>query len=182
MLILLAGCGAGTVATVTKPDDAIEPLVGIDFPNWPTVTPKPIPVDPNIFLFCRPPIPDYETKAKTHGPHFKPFIIIRVNPEAINTFKARKPLPVGSAVVKEKHDIDLASGPPHEYAAMIKREAGYDTAHGDWEYQYVVRGKPETITSGKLGSCIDCHANKADQDYLFRTYLPAAPPPANGIK
>lgn len=39
------------------------------------------------------------------------------------------------------------------YAAMIKREAGYDTKHGDWEYLYVTRGADSTIERGHLHNC-----------------------------
>ena len=59
-------------------------------------------------------------------------------------------------------------------AAMIKRESGYDPAHGDWEYRYDRRW-PEAdkgVVWGKLASCIDCHARGTD--YLFRPYLAPA--------
>jgi hypothetical protein len=182
ILILLTGCGMDAATTVTKPDDSPEQLVGFDFVSWPTATAEPIPVDFKAPEFCRAPITPGSDQAKAHGPHFKPAIVVRVNPEAIDPFKSHKSVPVGSTVVKEKHPSLDGKGPPQEYAAMIRREAGYDPAHGDWEYLYVVQGKPHVITRGKLGSCIDCHEGKKDQDYLFRTYLPAAPPPANGIK
>jgi hypothetical protein len=52
---------------------------------------------------------------------------------------------------------------------MVKREPGYDPAHGDWEYVYA--GADKAVTRGRLDSCIDCHFQVADKDYLFRTYL-----------
>lgn len=109
---------------------------------------------------------------KKHGPHYYSAILVRVNPTSFEAFKSGKaPLPVGTTVIKEKHNGMESKGPPNEYAAMVKREAGYDPAHGDWEYVYVVRGPEKKVTRGKLDSCIDCHANKAEQDYVFRTYL-----------
>jgi len=74
--------------------------------------------------------------------------------------------------VKVKHwDPDKS---PTAVAAMVKRDAGYDSAHGDWEYVYTTLGeKPET-QRGKLDTCITCHRIRAGQDYLFRTYFGTA--------
>jgi hypothetical protein len=81
-------------------------------------------------------------------------------------------MPVGAIVVKEKHHDPVVTGPPVEFGAMIKREPGYDPAHGDWEYLFVAMKPEKTVARGKLESCIDCHSNAKDKDYLFRTYLP----------
>jgi hypothetical protein len=110
---------------------------------------------------------------KRHGPHFEHFIVVRVNPGAMEEFKAvDKPLPVGTTIIKEKDTDALAKGPPAEYGAMIKREPGYDPEHGDWEYLYVVQNPEKKVTRGKLQTCIECHSHAKDRDYVFRTYLP----------
>ena len=95
---------------------------------------------------------------------------------------APPPLPVGTIIIKEKYDhIEDAKTrtKADAYAAMIKHEPGYDADHNDWEYVYIELDKPNTITGatcGKLDSCIDCHANRKQTDYVFRDYPLLAPP------
>ena len=149
----------------------------IDFARWPAATEKPVRVEPIVASFCRAPsqteLQARDAELKRHGPHYKPAIVVRTNPEAIGAFKlGDAPMPVGTTIVKEKHFFMLAKGPPAEYGAMIKREPGYDPAHGNWEYIYVVSQPEKAVTRGKLESCIDCHSHAKDKDYLFRTYLP----------
>lgn len=170
-LILLAGCGSMTEPTTPAP--TATPDGEPDFAGWPAVTDRPVLIDPQINVACAAaaaPAVSREQQ-KIHGPHFKPAIVVRVNPEAVEKFKARRPLPVGTTVVKEKHYDFGAATAPTEYTAMIKREAGYDPPHGDWEYLHVVRGPERTITRGRLESCIACHAGRKDHDHLFRDYL-----------
>jgi hypothetical protein len=155
---------------------APSPGVGIRFEYWPTATERPIPIDPAFFADCAPYTyvgQEQEAGRKRHGPHHAPSIVVRVNPEAIEAFRAGlAPLPAGTTVVKEKHPDLAAKNPPAEYGAMIKREPGYDAAHGDWEYVFVTRGAEKMVTRGRIESCIDCHAHVKEKDYLFRTYLP----------
>lgn len=172
-LVLLAGCGTTTEPTTPPTVPESEP----DFATWPAVTETPIAVDPQIAIACDAAGASREQKQKTHGPHLHPYIVVRVNPEAVEKFKARQPLPVGTTVVKEKHADRRAATAPTEYTAMVKREAGYDPPHGDWEYLHVVRGPQRTITRGRLESCISCHVGKKGSDHLFRDYLPPAPGP-----
>ena len=154
-----------------------SPSAEINFAHWPTATDTPYRVDPHIAAACAAApsaaqIQAREAERKRHGPHYRPAIIVRTNPEASAAFKAGAALPVGTTIVKEKRTDKLALGPPNEYGAMIKREPGYDPAHGDWEYLYVVLSPEKTVTRGRLESCIDCHSHAKEKDYLFRTYLP----------
>jgi hypothetical protein len=83
-------------------------------------------------------------------------------------------MPAGATVVKVKWWVE--EGEPHAYAAMIKREPGYDPAHGDWEYVYETFGEAAKVERGKLENCIACHKLAKDRDYLFRDYLNASAP------
>jgi len=156
-----------------------------DFAKWPTATKHPISVTPHVQYACGPGVNGVDVPGSTaqtrrwvmfggerrHGPHFRHYNIIRMNPDAEQEFKKLDaPLPVGTVVVKEKHDT-FPKGPPSEFGAMIKRESGYDVEHGDWEYVYVVRGPEEKVTRGRLATCIDCHSHVKHRDYVFRTYL-----------
>jgi hypothetical protein len=88
--------------------------------------------------------------------------------------------PMGSVLVK-KHRDRLSSAPGPVFI-MIKRDAGYFTAGGDWEY---VVTDPEGWISdrGALAACARCHA-EANSDWTFgppRSALgapPSAPPQA----
>jgi hypothetical protein len=169
---LAAGCGPTAAEPPAPPPDE-----GINFAGWPAATEQPHPVMPVSYSFCTAPSPqDPPARAVNpaeHGPHDRPAIVVRTSPEVIDLFRAgRSPLPVGAVVVKEKHDGPIASGPPAAYGAMVKREPGYDPAHGDWEYVYATERSEKSVTRGKLASCIECHARAKETDYLFRTYLP----------
>ena len=85
-------------------------------------------------------------------------------------------IPVGTTVLKEKLYLDKEGKElrPAHYAAMIKREPGYDAGNGNWEYVYAMKaesGPGWTVDRGKLATCTDCHRNAKSTDYLFRTYL-----------
>jgi hypothetical protein len=94
----------------------------------------------------------------------------------LRTAKASE-MPAGATIVKEKWDDERAKS-PIAYAAMIKREAGYDPKHGDWEYVYATLGEQGSIERGRMKTCIDCHATAEKRDYLFRNWLDAKAAPA----
>lgn len=177
-MVLVAGCGPVRVESTQPGGPTADDPVG-DFSGWPTATAKPYRIDAGLYFFCAPPTPErqkrLEAEQKRHGPHHRPSIVVRTNPAAIGAFRAGRPMPAGAVVVKEKHWGEEATGPPVEYAAMVKRDAGYDPDHGDWEYVHVVAQPERQVTRGRLESCINCHATMRDKDYLFRTYLQPAP-------
>jgi Cytochrome P460 len=97
------------------------------------------------------------------------------------------PFPEGSVIVKEKIEKPLdaqgfktnlekkienrSADLPSLYTIMIKREPGYNSEVGDWEFA-VASGKDGRIeASGKLESCQACHLEKRAQDFVFRSYL-----------
>jgi hypothetical protein len=158
-----------------------------DFTAWPSVTEKPYPVPPARLFYCRGPSPkeikEIEDEKKSRGPHSESAVIVRVNPVGRGAFLKGRTIPVGTIVVKEKHPHYMESQPPVAIAAMIKREAGYDVEHGDWEYYFEKNEKREEAKPerGKLRSCIDCHQSARAKDYLFRPYLkPEKAPDGDG--
>ncbi|MFI4861108.1 MAG: cytochrome P460 family protein [Phycisphaerales bacterium JB063] len=145
--------------------------------RWQATTPRPVWTPANAAALCRPVrIPE------NPGPHGQYAYWVRVNPEAEPAFTALQIMPVGSVVVKEKHEgpIEAQNAPsPVALGVMIKREPGYDTQHGDWEYAYIdldTQGNPTEVTRGKIATCIDCHTGRDRSDYLFRDYLQDAWP------
>ena len=93
--------------------------------------------------------------------------------------------PVGSVIVKEKEGQGYyfegtarTAKTRDGVGGMVKRPPGYDPAHGDWEYFYFE--DPSKIESGKISSCVQCHAGASKTDYVFGDWSrpglrPAAP-------
>jgi hypothetical protein len=128
------------------------------------MTDKPVDVNPSLAAMCAPAtVQQHELARKQFGPHALTSIHVYMNQSAAETFRqGAVPYLVGSVIVKEKLASRYAS---NGAGGMIKRPAGYDPEHGDWEYFYVDdSGKIET---GRISSCIQCHAGAAKQDYVF---------------
>jgi hypothetical protein len=173
LLVVVAGCQQPPAVPVAEAPSAGPqpvPQTGeeIEFSDWPTATDRPVNVFPQVARMCAAPSSAREIWAqgggpKRHGPHFKHWIVVRVNPGALEAFKAGdSPVPVGTVVVKEKHTKPRAEEPAAEYGAMIKREPGYDPQNGDWEYLYVVRRPEKQVARGRLSSCVECHAHASE--------------------
>lgn len=76
------------------------------------------------------------------------------------------PYPDGSIVIKE------AYRPNRDYVGLIaimRKKAGADPEHNDWEFIEYTRNAPDTefrvIASGRI--CWGCHARVEDIDYVF---------------
>jgi hypothetical protein len=71
-------------------------------------------------------------------------------------------MPVGAIVVKENYtpDSTLAA------TTVMYKVSGYDPEAGDWFYlKRLADGTVEA--SGRVAGCQGCHAQRADNDYLF---------------
>ena len=92
-----------------------------------------------------------------------------------------KAYPDGTIFLKENYLAHQGKpGEPSSLTLMIKRQAGFDTQGGDWEYlQSDVAGN--TIMQGSSqdpeikNACADCHMNMAERDYIFSTFLTSQP-------
>jgi hypothetical protein len=119
---------------------------------------------------------DVKQAEKSHGPHAYAHIQIYMNPSAATAFEQHKgAYPPGAAIIKEKafggYQEDFSSTAPRPkegVGGMIKRAPGYDPAHGDWEYFYCEY--PAKIETGKISSCVSCHAGAATTDYVFGSW------------
>ena len=159
------------------------------------MTKEPVEVNPSVAVLCANPPPDWVAAAKkASGPHAFCRVKIYMNGLAAGVFgKEHAIYPVGAVIVKEKQfgyrdpkSVQAsgklfggsgkgASTQPAEgdgfgdgVGGMIKRAAGYDSAHGDWEYFYYEDRKK--IEHGKMSSCIECHAGEAERDYVFGSW------------
>lgn len=140
------------------------------------MTDKAVPVDQKIFYLCySPPIAQAAAKArKRAGPHAMTTLRVFMNDSAAAAFlDSAKRYPARAVIIKEKRGLyDAGKNKFHDHpetvlgvAGMIKRAAGYDPEHGDWEYFY--SDEASKITQGKIASCIECHRQAAKSDYVF---------------
>ncbi len=106
------------------------------FGLWPSVAEEPIEVGPTPWRLCRGPTPEQKLARKAdeeaNGAHASHSIIVRISPNTEEAFRSGATLPSWSVVVKEKHSSHSESGSFDAYALMIKHDAGYDAANGDW--------------------------------------------------
>jgi hypothetical protein len=143
------------------------------------ITKEPVLVDLQLAMLCRGiSQQDVDDARKRHGPHAHTSVKIYMNEIAAEAFRdSLATYPVDSVIVKEKlgleYDLVDAGGEREQNAAktasgvggMIKRAAGYDPEHGDWEYFYFE--DPAKIEHGKIASCVECHRGASATDYVF---------------
>jgi len=143
------------------------------------VTKEPVLVDIRLALLCRGVSQhDIDEARERAGPHAYTSVRIFMNEVAAGAFrdKAAK-YPVGSVIVKEKQGQEYGNHRGERVAGqkvprtfdgvggMVKRAAGYDPEHGDWEYFYFE--DPAQIEHGKIASCVECHRGASTTDYVF---------------
>jgi hypothetical protein len=169
--------GAIESRTVRDVPDAEE--LARSYDNLTLITKEPVLVDPQLASLCvgisQQAVDDAR---KRYGPHAHTSVKIFMNEIAAEAFRdGATAYPVGSVIVKEKlgleYDLVDAGGERERNAAktasgvggMIKRAAGYDPEHGDWEYFYFE--DPTKVEHGKIASCVECHRGAAATDYVF---------------
>ena len=73
-------------------------------------------------------------------------------------------------IVREKL-LAATDEKPELVTVMVKREKGFSRKTNDWEY-FIVNGElSKVMLAEKTGSCSKCHAQAAETDMVFRTYL-----------
>ena len=180
--VWLAGCTPATDEPAPPGAPVEEPNVRQIADTYTTLramTRKPVFVDPELAMLCKGATQAQVEAARTRsGPHAHTAVSIFMNDLAADAFGKTSgsvaAYPVGSIIVKEKKALGYWSTtrPRDErtrandgVGGMIKREPGYDPAHGDWEYFYFE--DPDKIERGKIGSCVGCHGGAAARDYVF---------------
>lgn len=176
-LLVASGCKPSESAQgSTQAQEVKVSDVARDYAKLTAMTPKPVFVNPELAMLCRGASQkEVEEAAKTLGPHAHTSVRIFMNEQAADAFKQKlQSYPIGSIVVKEKQGLQYwgASGwrekgsKTHSgVGGMIKRGKGFDPDHGDWEYFYFE--EPAKVESGKIASCVQCHAGAAEKDYVF---------------
>lgn len=141
--------------------------------QWTRVNPVPADLPSPLAVLCAAPTAK-QIEMETGNPHRDKFITVYVNELGTKAMMhERNPrFPMGSVIVKEKLPAKDSSS-PELLTVMIKREAGYNPANGDWEYMALDGNGKEVRARGRLEKCQGCHQMAKHGDYVYRNYLPA---------
>lgn len=131
------------------------------------ITQQPVLIDYYVMTFCVAPQTDPRDKI---SPHWQKAIHVYSDQKGLGPmWDPYEKFPEGSVLLKEKFDpwnheqIELFTG-------MLKREKDFAPEVGDWEF-FTIDGTATHVTSrGKLDSCIACHRDYADSDFVTKTY------------
>jgi hypothetical protein len=155
-----------------------------------SLTKEPKKIVSRLALLCAPPSPARIAKEQGN-PHLNRFVKVYVTPAGEAAATGHESThPQGTVLVKEKLPAvtdpktkkESAGAAPELFTGMLKREAGFNPAAGDWEF-FTVSGNAAKITSrGKLESCIDCHKDYTRSDCVSPEYRerPVLKPEADG--
>lgn len=175
MLVCFVVLSLGPSGCSTPPVKVSD--VALTYTNYHKITAEPVYMDPALAMLCTPiPSAHLAKKRLEHGPHALAALTIYMNDLAALNFTNRNhPYPVASVIVKEKRvsphfadDKNTSFISEHGVGGMIKRAPGYDPANGDWEYFYFEQ--PEKIESGRIATCVKCHAYARTTDFVYGTW------------
>lgn len=101
----------------------------------------------------------------------KTFARVYANDLALEQIGKDKPVfPAGSMIVREKLLTETAET-PEIVTVMLKREKGFSRKTSDWEF-FIIDGAVSSVKlSERVGTCSKCHAQAAETDMVFKTYL-----------
>ncbi|HZL34192.1 MAG TPA: cytochrome P460 family protein [Tepidisphaeraceae bacterium] len=162
-------------AFVTQPPAPQIADIAREYKKLQSMTRDAVFVNPELAMLCRGASwQDVEGAKVTSGPHANTRVRIYMNDLAAKAFRASSPkYPVGSVIVKQKQGEGYFDKTrktvqtPDGVGGMVKRAPGFDADHGDWEYFYFQDAS--RIESGKIPSCVQCHAGAA-KDHVFGSW------------
>jgi len=169
------------VSAVSGSTDSVEWVAG-HYQELNSMTTEPVFVNPELARLCIGASKSMVENAKEeHGPHAHSMVRIYMNDTAKSSFDGNgKSYPEGSVIVKvkerlpywdkstdQRENILIENG----VGGMIKRSAGFDPDHGDWEYFYFE--DPSEIESGRIKNCVQCHHHARETDYVYGSWKDA---------
>jgi hypothetical protein len=134
--------------------------------SWYKVNPKPIHMAPALAVLCSAPV-RWHSGNNPHDPKFFTVYVNAAGKQAMMSGK-NSVFPAGSVIVKEK--LPSEQGAPELLTVMVKRERGFDSAHGDWQY-FIANGRGQETSTDDVAKCQSCHEINKARDYVFRTYV-----------
>ena len=149
-LILMTCMSTGTDPNATQ----AQAFSG--YADWSKVNSEPISGDATGFL------------GSVHGgPKGIREIYVNSIGKAASDGNADLPYPAGTIIVKESYDSDDGQkGKLKDLTIMVKRESGYNSENGDWEY-LSASATQKIKSQGLIKMCINCHTAAESDDYIF---------------
>jgi len=148
---LIVSCASSGSKDTNKTD--VDVLTG--YASWPKVNSETITGDATGVL----------GKAHEGSDGFRE-VYANAVAQRVSSGSADLPYPLGSIIVKEAYkNAGGSKGDMTSITVMVKREDGYDTENGNWEYLMLTPAM-KVQNQGLLGGCISCHA-AADNDWVF---------------
>ena len=170
--LISPACNSDPTAEVQSPlpgpfDGSVLHKQILKYKTWTVVNPEPVKLDGFLGTLCA------DVRNPPETPHKDNFIRVYVNEVGQEAMlKARDPkFPVGTIVIKEKL-AQKQSQKPEFYTIMVKRESGYDSSSGDWQYLIMNSAQTRIEKPSDIESCQSCHAAWAKRsDFVSRAYL-----------
>ncbi len=93
--------------------------------------------------------------------------VVYANALAYTEVKKQRPnFPIGSILVRERHDVSTDET-PEMVIAMVKRASGFSAKTKNWEF-FVLDGNDLKLRSRETtGSCANCHVRAQKTDWVF---------------
>lgn len=176
MIVALLSAGifaAGLMIIHAAPQPAgLSDLIS-GYRSWHKVNPVPINMSAQVSMLCIGP-PSWNTPPNPHDPKF---FTVYVNPigERAMLAAGTTRFPSGAVIVKEKLASRKATT-PELLTVMVKRDKGFDSKNGDWEY-FTADGGAKRTSQDNKALCQSCHAKDKDDDFVFRSYVVVAKQP-----
>jgi hypothetical protein len=162
------GVGGGGGASNPSELSELQSLLD-NYHSFAPQTPEPVSVSGYIFGLCRSPtLPETEFLKSIHGDGR--YLQDWANPSAAQALASGRPLtfPAGAVIVKEKYAGPKSAKPDVvAIGLMIKREPGFDPAHGNWDYAYYEPALGIVRTEEQSAYCANCHAGAAANDFVY---------------
>ena len=143
--------------------------IAMSYQSLNKMTKEPVYINPEISMLCT---GFTQKEIQKSNPHSDTAVHMYMNDIAKKAFlKKEKKYPEGSIIVKDKNALSFHKEIKKNkdgVGGMVKRQKGFDTKNGDWEYFYFIDLK--NIESGKIESCIKCHSKTPNTDYVYGTW------------
>ena len=160
---------AGMAAAAGDADVSEVQMILDTYHSYAPQTPAPVNVSGYIFALCRlPTLRETEFEASIHGDGR--YLQDWANELAGQglAMQGEPEFPAGAVIVKEKYaGPQTAPADLVAIAMMIKRAAGFDPAHGDWDYAYYEPALGVVQTAEQTAYCAQCHSAAAATDYVY---------------
>ena len=109
-----------------------------------------------------------------HNPHLDYYYHVYVNELALEPMNSGKGIyPKGSLIIKQKFS-DQRGVNTELFTVMRKMGDDYDPENNNWEYSIVDASAETVLSRGRTDSCINCHTEYADTDFVTRVYMRAS--------